>query len=327
MSRYCASCGKLLADDAKFCTSCGTPVEQIAAGNRQPAFEQTVSLDTPQAKPDDPLAYRPDPAAAPAEVETTRRMSVTGTSTQQQPASAYAPTSPQAAAPKKSGTKPLIAIVVVLVAIIIALVVFFVIKPFDNAATQTTAEITKPHHDVDADDLKPLGDPNSLYDDDDDDDEDGGAATLSEQNLYRRLGEYYDLLEDLDSQVRACAQAFNGSYLEEDRTTRQNLADVAERTEDTIEQYYDIVEDLDVPASSKNYSSWKDIIALYDDLDHRIDAICDAWEISLKYAKPADHKNEIVAPLSRDNVAGTNDNKYHLDFEERYPGAKPVEVN
>ena len=137
MSRYCASCGKLLADDAKFCTSCGTPVEQIAAGNRQPAFEQTVSLDTPQAKPDDPLAYRPDPAAAPAEVETTRRMSVTGTSTQQQPASAYAPTSPQAAAPKKSGTKPLIAIVVVLVAIIIALVVFFVIKPFDNAATQT----------------------------------------------------------------------------------------------------------------------------------------------------------------------------------------------
>lgn len=327
MSRYCASCGKLLADDAKFCTSCGTPVEQIAAGNRQPAFEQTVSLDTPQAKPDDPLAYRPDPAAAPAEVETTRRMSVTGTSTQQQPASAYAPTSPQAAAPKKSGTKLLIAIIVVLVAIIIALVVFFVIKPFDNAATQTTAEITKPHHDVDADDLKPLGDPNSLYDDDDDDDEDGGAATLSEQNLYRRLGEYYDLLEDLDSQVRACAQAFNGSYLEEDRTTRQNLADVAERTEDTIEQYYDIVEDLDVPASSKNYSSWKDIIALYDDLDHRIDAICDAWEISLKYAKPADHKNEIVAPLSRDNVAGTNDNKYRLDFEERYPGAKPVEVN
>lgn len=327
MSRYCASCGKLLADDAKFCTSCGTPVEQIAAGNRQPAFEQTVSLDTPQAKPDDPLAYRPDPAAAPAEVETTRRMSVTGTSTQQQPASAYAPTSPQAAASKKSGTKLLIAIVVVLVAIIIALVVFLVIKPFDNAATQTTAEITKPHHDVDADDLKPLGDPNSLYDDDDDDDEDGGAATLSEQNLYRRLGEYYDLLEDLDSQVRACAQAFNGSYLEEDRTTRQNLADVAERTEDTIEQYYDIVEDLDVPASSKNYSSWKDIIALYDDLDHRIDAICDAWEISLKYAKPADHKNEIVAPLSRDNVAGTNDNKYRLDFEERYPGAKPVEVN
>lgn len=326
MSRYCASCGKLLADDAKFCTSCGAPVEQTTASNGQPAFEQTGSLDTPQAKPDDSLAYRPDPAAGPAAVETTQRMPVTGTSTQQQPASVYAPISPQAPAPRKSGTKLLIAVIVVLLAIIIALVIFFVIKPFDSSATQTSAEVTKLHHDVDDDDLKPLGDLNSLYDDDDDDDEDGGEATLSEQNLYRRLSEYYDLLEDLDSQVRACAQAFNGSYLEEDRTTRQNLADVAERTEDTIEQYYDIVEDLDVPMSSKNYSSWKDIVALYDDLDNRIDAICDAWEISLKYAKPADHKDEIVAPLAGDNVAGTNDNKYRQDFEDRYPGAKPVEV-
>ena len=332
MSRYCASCGKRLEDDAKFCTSCGAPVEQTAARNDPPAFEQTGSLDTPQAKSDDPLVYRPDPAADPAAnsaaVETTQRMPVAGTSTQQRPASAYAPDSPQAPTPKKSATGPLVAAIVVLVAIIIALVIFFVIKPFDNTATQTTAEVTKLHHDDDADDLKPLDDPNSLFDDDDDnEDEAGGEATLSEKNLYRRLSEYYDLLEDLDNEVRACAQVFNGSYLEEDRTTRQNLADVAERTEDTIEQYYDIVEDLDVPTSSKNYSSWKDIIALYDDLDHRIDAICDAWEISLKYAKPADHKNEIVAPLSRDNVAGTNDNKYRLDFEERYPGAKPVEVN
>ncbi len=325
MSRYCASCGKLLADDAKFCTSCGAPVEQTTASNGQPAFEQTGSFDTPQAKPDDPLVYRPDPAAGPAAVETTQRIPIADTPPQQEPASAYASDSPQAPAAKKSATKALAAVIVVLVAIIIALVIFFVIKPFDNAATQTTAEVTKLHHDVDSDDLKPLGNLNSLYDDDDDDDDD--EATLSEQNLYRRLSEYYDLLEDLDSQVRACAEAFNGGYLEEDRTARQNLADVAERTEDTIEQYYDIVEDLDVPMSSKNYSSWKDIVALYDDLDHRIDAICDAWEISLKYAKPADHKDEIVAPLAGDNEPGTNSNKYRQDFEDRYPGAKPVEVN
>lgn len=326
MSRYCASCGKLLADDAKFCTSCGAPVEQTTASNGQPTFEKTGSLDTPQAKPDDPLAYRPDPAAGPAAVETTQRIPVADTPPQQQPASTYASGSPQAPAAKKSATRTLVAVIVVLLAIIIALVIFFVIKPFDNSATQTTAEVAKLHHDVDDDDLKPLGNPNSLYDDDDDDDEDGGEASLSEQNLYRRLSEYYDLLEDLDSQVRACAETFNGSYLEEDRTTRQNLADVAERTEDTIEQYYDIVEDLDVPMSSKNYSSWKDIVALYDDLDNRIDAICDAWEISLKYANPADHKDEIVTPLARDNEPGTNSNKYRQDFEDRYPGAKPVEV-
>ena len=116
MSRYCASCGKLLADDAKFCTSCGAPVEQTAASNGQPAFEQTGSLDTPQAKPDDSLAYRPDPAAGPTAVETTQCMPVADIPTQQQPASAYAPTSPQVPAPKKNGTKLLIAVIVVLVA-------------------------------------------------------------------------------------------------------------------------------------------------------------------------------------------------------------------
>ena len=327
MSRYCASCGKLLADNAKFCTSCGAPVEQTVASDSQPAFEQTGSLDTPQAKAGRPprLSTRPrrKPRGRRDHAAHTRRERLAPTAAGSRIRARFA-TDPRSqkerhrAAYRRyrcaGGDHH-------------RLVIFFAIRPFDNAATQTAAEVAKLHHDVDEDDLKPLGDPNSLYDDDDDDDEDGGEATLSEQNLYRRLSEYYDLLEDLDNYVRGCAQNFNGSYLEEDRTARQNLADVAERTEDTIEQYYDIVEDLDVPTSSKNYSSWKDIIALYDDLDHRIDAICDAWEISLKYTKPADHKNEIVVPLSRDNVAGTNDNKYRLDFEERYPGAKPVEVN
>ena len=301
---------------------------QTAASNGQPAFERSGSLDTPQTKSDDPLAYRPDPAAGPVAVETTQRMPVADTPPQQQPASTYAPDSPQAPAAKKSSTKALIAVIVVLVAIIIALVIFFVIKPFDNAATQTTAEITKLHHDVDDDDLKPLDDPNSLFDDDDDDDDDGGEATLSEQNLYRRLSEYYDLLEDLDNQVRACAQAFNGSYLEEDRTARQNLA---ARRRANGGHHRAVLRYRRGPGrphrARKNYSSWKDIVALYDDLDHRIDAICDAWEISLKYAKPADHKDEIVAPLAGDNEPGTNDNKYRQDFEDRYPSAKPVEVN
>ena len=48
---------------------------------------------------------------------------------------------------------------------------------------------------------------------------------------------------------------------------------------------------------------------------------------SLKFLKPSDNKDEIVAPLARDNEPGTSSNKYRLDFEDRYPGAKPVEVN
>ena len=208
---------------------------------------------------------------------------------------------------------------------IIALVVFFMIKPFDKGADDTKGTtIEKVKIDHDNDDASVKGDPNKLDDDDDDDVHD--AATISEQNVYDQLSSYYSRLSDLDQQVRDCATTFNTYYLKDDRSSRQSASDAAEALEDQIGDLKDEVEDLDVPIDSQNYSSWKDIIALYDDLENRIDVICDAWEISLEYSSPANHKDEIVAPLTRDNVAGTNDNKYRLDFEDRYPGAKPIEV-
>jgi hypothetical protein len=208
--------------------------------------------------------------------------------------------------------------------VIIALVAFFMIGPFNKNADDskgTTIEKVKIDHD---DDVSVKGDPNKL---DDDDDDAHDAATISEQNVYDQLSSYYSRLSDLDQQVRDCATTFNTYYLKDDRSSRQSASDTAEALEDQIDDLKDEVEDLDVPIDSQNYSSWKDIITLYDDLENRIDVICDAWEISLEYSSPANHKDEIVAPLARDNVAGTNDNKYRLDFEDRYPGAAPVEVN
>ena len=218
----------------------------------------------------------------------------------------------------------LIGIIAALVVVIIALVVFFMIKPFDKGVDDTKGTtIEKVKIDHDDDDVSVKGDPNK-FDDDDDDAHD--AATISEQNVYDQLSSYYSRLSDLDQQVRDCATTFNTYYLKDDRSSRQSASDTAEALEDQISDLKDEVEDLDVPIDSQNYSSWKDIITLYDDLENRIDVICDAWEISLEYSSPANHKDEIVAPLARDNVAGTNDNKYRLDFEDRYPGAAPVEV-
>ena len=185
----------------------------------------------------------------------------------------------------------------------------------------TTIEKVKIDHDDD--DVSVKGDPNKFDDDDDDADDDDA---IGEQNIYDQLSSYYNRLSDLDQQVRDCATTFNTYYLKDDRSSRQSASDAAEALEDQIGDLKDEVEDLDVPIDSQNYSSWKDIITLYDDLENRIDVICDAWEISLEYSSPANHKDEIVAPLARDNVAGTNDNKYRLDFEDRYPGAAPVEV-
>lgn len=314
MPRFCTHCGKLLNDDERFCTSCGTPVtDDGQASQSQEDAQADVTVQS---------AHQPAPAPQP-EVDATQQWATPAGSAPQQPIPTAVPQAGAPAAPKNNNAL-FIGIIAVLVVVIIALVVFFMIKPFDKGADDskgTTIEKVKIDHDDD--DVSVKGDPNKL---DDDDDDAHDAATISEQNVYDQLSSYYSRLSDLDQQVRDCATTFNTYYLKDDRSSRQSASDAAEALEDQIDDLKDEVEDLDVPIDSQNYSSWKDIITLYDDLENRIDVICDAWEISLEYSSPANHKDEIVAPLARDNVAGTNDNKYRLDFEDRYPGAAPVEV-
>lgn len=347
MPRFCTHCGKLLNDDERFCTSCETPVTDDgqasqsqenaqAAGHAaapDAAFDTAATTvqsaqqsTSTQPQPADVTvqsAHQPVPAPQP-EVGTTQQWAAPAGSAPQQPIPTAAPQAGAPAAPKNNNAL-LIGIIAALIVVIIALVVFFMIKPFDKGADDTKGTtIEKVKIDHDNDDASVKGDPNKLDDDDDDDVHD--AATISEQNVYDQLSSYYSRLSDLDQQVRDCATTFNTYYLKDDRSSRQSASDAAEALEDQIDDLKDEVEDLDVPIDSQNYSSWKDIIALYDDLENRIDVICDAWEISLEYSSPANHKDEIVAPLARDNVAGTNDNKYRLDFEDRYPGAAPVEV-
>lgn len=315
MSRFCTHCGKLLKDDERFCTSCGTPVTDDG--------QTSQSQEDAQADVTVQSAHQPAPAPQP-EVGATQQWATPAGSAPQQPIPTAAPQAGAPAAPKNNNAL-LIGIIAVLVVVIIALVAFFMIGPFNkNADDSKGTTIEKVKIDHDDDDVSVKGNPNKLDDDDDDDAHD--AATISEQNVYDQLSSYYSRLSDLDHQVRDCATTFNTYYLKDDRSSRQSASDAAEELEDQIGDLKDEVEDLDVPIDSQNYSSWKDIIALYDDLENRIDVICDAWEISLEYSSPANHKDEIVAPLARDNVAGTNDNKYRLDFEDRYPGAAPVEV-
>lgn len=315
MPRFCTHCGKLLNDDERFCTSCGTPVTD---DGQAPQSQEDAQADVTVQS-----AHQTAPAPQP-EAGATQQWATPAGSAPQQPIPTAAPQAGAPAAPKNNNAL-FIGIIAVLVVVIIALVAFFMIKPFDKGADDTKGTtIEKVKIDHDNDDASVKGDPNKLDDDDDDDVHD--AATISEQNVYDQLSSYYSRLSDLDQQVRDCATAFNTYYLKDDRSSRQSASDAAEALEDQIGDLKDEVEDLDVPIDSQNYGSWKDIITLYDDLENRIDVICDAWEISLEYSSPANHKDEIVAPLARDNVAGTNDNKYRLDFEDRYPGAAPVEV-
>ena len=90
---------------------------------------------------------------------------------------------------------------------------------------------------------------------------------------------------------------------------------------DQLSSYYSRLSDLDQQV--RDCATTFNTYYLKDDRSSRQSAsdAAEALEDQI-----SDLKDEVEAPLARDNVAGTNDNKYRLDFEDRYPGAAPVEV-
>ena len=188
MPRFCTHCGKLLNDDERLCTSCGTPVtddgqasqSQENAQAAEHAAAPDAAFDTAattvqsaqqptstQPQPADVTvqsAHQPVPAPQP-EVGTTQQWAAPADSAPQQPIPTAAPQAGAPAAPKNNNAL-LIGIIAALIAVIIALVVFFMIKPFDKGAADTTGptiEKVKIDHDNEASSVK--GDPNYPHDD------------------------------------------------------------------------------------------------------------------------------------------------------------------
>ena len=358
MPRFCTQCGKRLDDNEKFCTKCGAPAPvdmpgtvtldaaEAAGGVASPASPAEPAADTAKTTVQQPVqpaqqtvaqqpVYQPvgNQSAPTMDPGTTQRWAVAGA--QPQPVTPPAPTQQtvtgDAANASKKVNPIIIAVIVIAVAAVIAGVVIFVVKPFDSAddAQGTKIEKVKTDEGSSEEETPVKKDPNTGKKIDDGkkaDTEKKSASTAAERDTYNKLDSYYGKLSSYDQSVRDCATTFNQDYIKDSYSIRNSDKTQAENLRDEIESMYDEVNGMTVDTSSKNYNSWKDIITLYDDLFNRIDVICDAWDVSCDYSSPEDHKDEIVAPLARDNISGTNDNKYRVDYEQRYDGAKPVEV-
>ena len=248
-----------------------------------------------------------------------------------QPTSATAPTAAYVdetatatpAGAKSEPNRVFIGIIAALVGILIAVGVIFIVKPFDTASTgdQTTASESSDSEsskDDDAEETEEADDEEA-----EDTEEEDQTETVDETANYNNLTAFYNQLSGLDSEVRTVATNFNAHYLDSSYTTRKSYADAASNLSSRISSLKSQVQALNISSSSKYYSNWQDTITLYDDLLQRISVMCDAWDIDLSSSDPASNKTAILAPISRDNVEGTNDNKYRLDYEQRYASAQP----
>lgn len=144
----------------------------------------------------------------------------------------------------------------------------------------------------------------------------GGVGSI-ESDFYESLKKYYNEAGELDKSVRSCAQDFNNTYLKEDMSLRSSKAGAASSLESRIKSSSNALGKLLEPYDSPNAQAYKDICELYECLEHRIDVINKAWEISLRYEKPKDHESEILVPI-RAQQSGGND-RYYTRFNELYP--------
>ena len=144
------------------------------------------------------------------------------------------------------------------------------------------------------------------------------SSGSDEAALKAELQRFLDRADSYDRRVMDCADDFNNNYFSSSRSTRESLARISFALEDDIDQDAYLVYELEPSESSEYYDEWMGILELYICLWCRIDVINQAWSISLQYDDPAGHEDEILAPIYADRGAD-GDNIYYTRYKELRP--------
>lgn len=147
-------------------------------------------------------------------------------------------------------------------------------------------------------------------------------TSAADRAIYNRLSTFYDRLGSYDNEIANAATVFNNTYTTKSMSKRDEARDDAYDILNDITDEMSDLQSLSVPSSSEYYDSYNDISTCYYDCYMRISVIVDAWDISLRYSNPADHTDEITAPIARDNVNGKN--RYLTEFDSLYESARPA---
>ncbi len=133
------------------------------------------------------------------------------------------------------------------------------------------------------------------------------------------MEEAYHQVSHYNAAITQIAENFNAHYLDT-LEQRQEYARHASSVAQSISDQHAMLSDLrmNVSLDFPWYNFFLDVQELYECLKHRIDAIVDAWNISLSYRSPGEHSSEILEPLNRDKD-DTGSNLYLARFNEIYP--------
>lgn len=351
---FCEGCGARLNPQDRTCPKCGRPAPGILSQNsaasdlaagKTASFPRVTSEMIAEAVPAPTGAGIPDVLAQPFDSEATSVMSLDDIAGAQAASGASAPRAavrkalPLDEVEAVEGDDPYgrprrgrwIALVAMLV--LVAGGAWFVAtdpmgvmpgfyESFDRAASDMFPSRQVPQdEDVEAADAQ----------ESDEGDEDGqeqvSDSTVSEAEAFQRLSAIYAQIIAFQDEIGPVVDTYNGQYLAKDLATRQTAAQGAYDLRDSIQAILDELDGLEL-AEDTAYS---------EDVDHlkqlatwtynRVDVLCRSWDINLALPdgeRPADHQDEILAPLR--GVEKVNGKAVDVvQFEENVNAWKPVE--
>ena len=148
------------------------------------------------------------------------------------------------------------------------------------------------------------------------------SETASEDEIYETLSSAYAALDGYSDRIVACVDEFNGLYMSKVLSERTAAQATADKVKSDLAATRAEIDALKVSSSSAYYQDAQNVAELYDCQIGRIGSICDAWAVSVSYEVPYQHKDEILAALSKDYESGRN---VYLDrYDELYPTSKPT---
>lgn len=349
---FCTSCGAPLAKGQKFCTHCGKPtIDPIPASDTTVPLTPVSDNSEAPANLQSPLinetTYSTGPSFAPTPSDATAvdapivEPAVTPTTPLGAAATApvMAPDVP-ACAPSPSSSKKRVAVALLgtLVGVAIVVSALFVAGVLRIPGSPSDEPVEIPQEEPDTPDDAIDEEVNAADEADipaetsTDAEIDAQAAAENAQSetaadraevaIYDKLLVLYDDLGVFDERISAAAQQFNENYLSPDYEARSRYAAEAEALLDDIYSSYGDLYGTTISPQSPNAAAYEALDTCYEDCVQRISVISEAWNISLSYSDPSAYRDEILAPIVRDNVDGSN--FYYTEFQETYPLAEPV---
>lgn len=231
----------------------------------------------------------------------------------QEPTTGGAPSAPAGAS---GGGRQHTALIVVIIVLAVALVVMIGVLVFNAMNSSSQADDAQPadQEQVDTTSDQQQADPAPAPT--------TTPTSSADRTIYSSLSTCYDHLSSYDQDIADAADDFNANYMSTDMSTRNLSAYSANTVYTNVTSEYNYLKGLSVPSTSEYYGTYNNLLTCYYDCQQRISVICEAWDISLSYADPTGHSDEICKPLARDRVNNTN--KYYTEFQSVYPNAKPA---